>query len=73
LFLTHRSDKSVPAPSNCLNENRGLRRFAQSIAEPSNRDIQAVVKVDEGLSGPEFLSQFFPGDDFPGLFHESRE
>jgi hypothetical protein len=73
LFRSQQSDKSVPAPGNCLNKNRGLRRFAQSIAEPSHRDIQAVVKVDEGLSGPEFLSQFFPGDDFPGLFYESRK
>jgi hypothetical protein len=71
LFLTQRTNKSVPAPGNCLNENRGLRRFAQSITEPSNRDIQAVVKVDECLSRPEFQPQFFPGDDFPRLFQQS--
>jgi hypothetical protein len=71
LFRSQRTDEPVPAPGNCLNENRGLRRFAQSITEPSNRDIQAVVKVDEGFSRPEFLSQFFPGDDFSWPFHES--
>ncbi len=73
LFLSQRTYKSVPSPGNCINENRGLRRFAQSITEPSNRDIQAVVKVDECLSRPEFLSQFLPGDDLQGLFQESSE
>src|ERR1700726_341868 len=65
-----RSYKAIAALGNCLDESRLLRRIAQSFPEPSNRAVQAMIKVDKCISRPKFFTQLLPRYHFTGLLHQ---
>jgi hypothetical protein len=56
-----------------FNEARVIRRVVQRFAQPHDRSVQAVVKIDESIIGPKPLPKFFPGDDFAAPFQQNCE
>jgi hypothetical protein len=61
----HRSDETVSAAGEGFDVARAGSGVSESFAHLVDRGVQAVVEVDEGVGGPEFLLQFFAGDDIP--------
>ena len=69
----HRTDKPIPVPGQRLDVVGILRVVAQCLAESQDRRVDAVLEVDKGVDGPEFLLEFFPRHHFPGMFEECSE
>lgn len=66
-------DKAVAMARKGFNEERIIRRVAQHFAQPHDRGVQAVVKIDEGIIGPKPLPELFPGDHFAVPFQQNCE
>jgi hypothetical protein len=49
------------------------RRVAQSLANLVHRRAEAVVKIDEGISLPQFTANLFPTDHFAGVLQQQRQ
>ena len=67
------SNEAIPSPSECLDEDGCFRRFAQRIAQPLDRGIQAMVEVDEGVRRPKLAAQFLSGNQFSRSFQQRRQ
>jgi hypothetical protein len=58
-------DEAVAA-SACRGDEAGiLGGVVQRSAEFVDRDIEAVIEVDEGIGGPEACAKLFTTNDFP--------
>jgi hypothetical protein len=60
------TNKSIPAPRQCLYKARALRRVAQCFANLVNGRVEVVIDINKGV-GPEALLQLLAGDDFAVL------
>jgi hypothetical protein len=69
----HRPNKSISVPGQGLDVAGILRVVAQCVAESQDRRVDAMLEVNESVSRPEFLLEFFPRYDFPGMFEECGE
>ena len=47
--------------------------ISEGLADLVDGGVEAMVEVDEGVGGPEFLLQFFAGDDFSGALEQQGE
>src|SRR6516164_6225095 len=56
-----------------LDEAGVFGRVSQSVPEPFDGGIQTVIKIDEGIGGPEPAPQFLTCDDLPRLFKKQAE
>ena len=55
-------DETVSQPGQSLDPMRRLRRIAQNSADPFYRVVQAVIKIDESVGGPEFGVELLAGN-----------
>ena len=69
----HRSDESVAAAGQRLDEPRHIGRVPERIAQPANGSIQAVLEIDECLRRPQSLPQLLAGDEFAGTIQQRLE
>src|SRR6516162_3793783 len=60
----HLAYEAVPTSWDSRDPPGIFSRVGQAIAEPLNGGIQSVVKVDEGIAGPELVSKLLAGDHF---------
>jgi hypothetical protein len=67
------SDEPITKPRNCFDVLRLRGRIADGCAELFDRSIQALLEVHERLRGPELVTQFFAGDEFPWLAEKPVE
>ncbi len=66
----NRCNEAIPSSSDCLNEDGRFRGFAESVPQPLDGRIQAVIEVDEGVCRPELATQFLPGNQFSRSFKQ---
>jgi hypothetical protein len=59
----NRCQKSIAAPGHSFDKRWILCRVAQSIAQPADRGVQAVIKIDERIGGPQAVPYFFARDN----------
>src|SRR4029077_18147885 len=70
--LVHRSDEAIAAARESLHK-RGIVGFvSQCESNLGNRCIESVVKIDEGVFGPDLLTQFFPSDQVARVCQQDR-
>jgi hypothetical protein len=69
----HRSNEAITAAGERLNKDRSVCRFAQRIAQPLDRGIQAMIEVNEGVRRPEFIAQFLSSNELSRPFQERRQ
>ena len=53
-----------------LDESWGLRGVSQSLAQPPDGRIEAVVKIDKGVVRPQSLAKLVAPDHHPGTLEE---
>ncbi len=68
-----RCDEAIPASRERLDKSRVVGGVSQRFAQLINRRVQAVVEVNEGISGPVLIAQLFASDYFPGPLQQERE
>lgn len=66
-------DEAIAVTGKRFNEARIVRRVIKGFAQPHDRSVQAVIKIDEGIIGPKSLAKFFARDDFASLFQQNCE
>jgi hypothetical protein len=66
----NRSDEAVSAACQGFDEAGARSGIAQDFAYFVDGGVEAVVEVDEGVGGPEFLLKIFAGHDFSGAVEE---
>jgi hypothetical protein len=64
------SDETIATASERFDETRIVGGIAERIAEALDGGIEAMLKIDEGVSGPELALQFFAGDELTGFGQE---
>ena len=69
----HRSNEAITAAGERLNKDRSVCRFAQRIAQPLDRGIQAMIEVNEGVRRPELAAQFLAGNQLSRSFKQRRQ
>ena len=69
----HRSDESVAASGQGLNEPRHIGRVPERVTQPANRGIQAVLEIDECLRRPQSLPQLLAGHEVAGTIEKRLE
>src|ERR1700682_2926417 len=72
-FFLDRGNKAVATTRKRLDEARVFGGIVQSFTEPHDCRVEAVIKVDEGVAGPEAALQFFASDHFPAVFQKDGE
>src|SRR5262249_7439746 len=65
--------KSVATLGEGLDEAGNFGGVPERFAKLVNGFVEAVIKIDEGVSGPEFCAQFFASDDLAGTFEQRGE
>ena len=68
-----RRDEAIASPRQGLDEAWVFGGVSQSVPEPFDGGIQTVIKIDEGIGGPEPGPQFLTCDDLPRLFKKQAE
>ena len=68
--LFQRRNEPVAVSGKSLNETGVVRGITERLAKPHHRGIQAVVKIDERVVGPEPFSQLFARDNFTAPLEE---
>ena len=68
-----RRDEAIASPRQGLDEAWVFGAVSQSVPEPFDGGIQTVIKIDEGIGGPEPGPQFLTCDDLPRLFKKQAE
>ena len=64
--VLHRGDEAVTAAGQRLDIAGTGGGIAERLAQLVYGRVQAVVEIDEGVGGPEFLAQLFAGDYLAG-------
>jgi len=72
-FLLDRGNKPVATTRKRLDKARVFGGIVQRFTEPHDCRVEAVIKIDEGVAGPEAALQFFAGDHFPAVFQKDGE
>jgi hypothetical protein len=65
-----RRNEPVSTSRECLDENWGVRRFTQRIAQPLDRSIETMIKIDKGVRWPEPVANFFSRNQLAGMLQE---
>ena len=69
----NRCQKSIAAPGHSFDKRWIFCRVAQSIAQPADRGVQAVIKIDKGVRRPKLLLQFIADNDLTRSFDQSKQ
>ena len=69
----HRRQKPIASAIERLNESGIARIIRQGLPQFFHRAVQADVKNDEGVFGPEAFLQLLARDDFTGAFQQHRQ
>jgi len=56
-----RGEKPITSARNGFNEARDVSRVGEGRAQFLDGSVEAVVKFDKGVGGPQTLPNFFPG------------
>ena len=72
-WLLHRNQESIPAPGNGLNKTRVRGRISKRLSKLVDDGVQTVIKIDEGVRGPELLPQIFPSYNFTGSLQQYQQ
>src|SRR5271165_1022335 len=73
LKILYRTDVPVSPARKRFDVARRLRRLAQHFANPRNCVVQAVVKIDERISGPESGLELLASDNLSRTFQQDFE
>src|SRR4029434_9206100 len=65
--------KAIAAPRQRLDVLRRLRIVAKRLANLTDAEIEALVEVDEGVSAPDLLPDFVPGDNLAASGRQDRQ
>jgi len=68
-----RSDETVAAFRDGLNEARLIRRVAKGLTQPGDCAVQPVVEINKGVGGPEALPQLIPCNQVARTFQEQGQ
>src|SRR6476660_7106456 len=71
--ILYRCNKPVTQPWKRFYIPRILRSIVQGAAQFFNRAIQAVLKINKRVGGPQSLLHFFPRDHFAGFLEEHHQ
>jgi hypothetical protein len=71
--MAYRSNESVSATGHRLDKARPVGRIAQCIPQPTDRSIEAVVKIDKGIRRPQFAPQLLASDYFARVLQQSDQ
>src|SRR5262249_39948928 len=63
-------NKAVTALGESFNEARAVGGVAEGFSQLVDGLVQAVIEIDEGVGGPEFVAQLLAGNDFTGMFQK---
>jgi hypothetical protein len=66
-------DETVAAPGESFYKPRTLCRIVQGFAQLLDRVVEAAIKVDESIRGPDSTLQFLTSHNPAGLFQENLE
>jgi len=69
----NRGNETVSAAGDGFDETRAGGRVAERFANLVYSRIQAVIEVDEGVGGPDFLAQVFTRNDTSSVFEQGGE
>jgi len=69
----NRSDKTIPNSRFGGDVARLVRRVGKSVAQLSDCDIQALIKVHKGVLRPKTRAQVGPAYGLAGIFQEGLE
>src|SRR5262249_23897672 len=68
-----RGDQAISPAGESLDVTWGCRRIPKRPAQHANGDVDAVVEIDDGVVGPEFLLNFASRYQLPGALDEHSE
>ena len=71
--IHYRTDIPVPPARQRFDVARRLRRIAKRFANPGDCIVQAVVKIDERVRGPNSGLKFLAGHNIAGTFQQDLE
>ena len=69
----HFAYEAVSAPGQRLNITWFFGRFTKCVTEPFHRCVDAVIKLNYGVAGPELLADLFAEHDFARTFEQGNE
>src|SRR5471030_1190493 len=69
----HRTDEAVAAPRQGFDKPGRFGWIPQSLAQPLDRGVDAMVELDHGIVGPQLLLQLFPSDQFTLALQQHRQ
>src|SRR2546423_752956 len=69
----YRSQEAVSAPGQSLNEARVIGVVAQRFAQLVDRPVETALEIHEGVGGPEFLLDLFPGHHLAGPVQQNGQ
>jgi hypothetical protein len=72
-MMVHWSQKPVSMARDGFDVSRTLRRISEREAQLGHRFVEAAIKINEGMSGPEVLPQLFSRHHFTGMFQKEAE
>src|SRR6185436_5536221 len=67
------SDEPVAAPRHRLYVARFIRRFPECLPQLLDGGVDAVVELDDGVVGPELLSNLFAQHYLAGIFQKHEQ
>src|SRR5262245_9695280 len=68
--MVERADKAISTTRQSFDVAGSFRRFSEDVAQPFDRTVQACVKINESISGPEPLAEFIACDDVTRAFQQ---
>src|SRR6266566_3623543 len=66
-------DETIAAPGESFDKSRAAGRIAQHFTDLVHSRIQTVVKIDEGIGGPQLFAQLLASNNAPGPFQKKNE
>lgn len=69
----HGRNEPVAATGDCFNVAGSVSAIGKGVPEFAYRSVQAGLKIDKGIFGPEVFFQFFAGDHLTLSFGEEHQ
>ena len=68
-----RGDETIAPSRDRLHKTRRLGRVTERVAQPSDRRVQPVLEIDEGVLRPETLAELLASDELARLLEQHRQ
>ena len=71
--VLHGRHQPIAASRDGLDVARSVGGIAEDVAKPLHGGIEPVLEIDEGVAGPQALSQLVAGDEVPGTLDQRQQ